>query len=133
MFSSNQMFLISGDNDNNLRMALQCALGIMDDYIRGYIYDENHGLLLCSSSWVIEHNAKIIKIDTDEVGNFKYIYNMIKLYLCSKKYKDLLYKIGCNEHGDGSAYEGWIMGSCKESGIYDFSLFIKPFYAYYAK
>ncbi len=139
MFSSNQRFLITGDKDNSLELALSCALSISvggSKGIKGYHFDEEDGMIL--HLYITDSiNDIVTKIPDEEVGNFKYLLLLIKQYLCSNKYNELLKKTKNDCYwGDGDIYRGWELGYYGEldKGYgWGHILYIKPYWTYYTK
>jgi hypothetical protein len=134
MFSSNQKFLISGDKDKYLKIILEVALKFDDSDPNAYYIDENNGLILCK---YLDNNLENISyIPEEEVGNFEYLFNIVKLYLSSKKYSNLLHNTKNEEDcSDGSSNKGWLIGLCSDFRDYDWHkiVYIKPFWAFYHK
>ena len=134
MFSSNQKFLISGDEEKHLKTVLKCAIELDDIKPNGYSIDEEKGLILYQ---YLDNNLQDISyIPEEEVGNFEYLFNIVRLYLSSKKYSSLLHKTENDaDKYDGSSGKGWIVGLCQDLGDYDWhsTIYIKPFWAFYHK
>jgi hypothetical protein len=134
MFSSNQKFLISGDEESHLKMALKCVLELDNIKPNGYSIDEEKGLILYQ--YLDDNLQDIFYIPKEEIGNFEYLFNIVRLYLSSKKYSNLLRKTD-NEADicDGSSRKGWLIGLCKDLGDYDYhkTIYIKPFWTFYHK
>lgn len=98
MFSSNQIFTINGDNNEDLEKAIQLALDLSEDKINSFRIDED-GLHL---SWIK---------DRDNYTNYpfepttKVIVEHFKDYL--SKIENIEEIIGEEPDIDGSIYLGW--------------------------
>jgi len=134
MFSSNQKLSISGDHDKELRIFLNAILEYDSIKPNAYGIEEGKGLILYK--WLDKNLQDINYIPEEEVGNFEYLFNIVKLYLSSKKYQDLLHKTENEaDQWDGSSRAGWEIGLCSNIGDYDYHkiIYIKPFWAFYHK
>ena len=134
MFSSNQKLSISGDHDKELRIFLKAILEFDNIKPNAYGIEEDKGLILYK--WLDKNLQDINYIPEEEVGNFEYLFNIVKLYLSSKKNQTLLHETENEENKwDGSSIPGWEIGLCKSLGDYDYhkTIYIKPFWAFYHK
>lgn len=163
MFSSNQIFIITGDTIEDLNTALSCALNIhcspvhiMNGIkgIKAYKIVED-GTMLFYSYYNDKDKEKLTLIPEEEIGNFKYLMLTIQLYLSSKKYKNCANNIEYYD-GDGTSKIGWELGCygmyhehlMKEFDELEDSkdkfshypnydhhafLYLKPFWTYYGK
>lgn len=127
MFSSNQIFKVSGDDDELLKDILKIFIKEFK-HIQGYdISDE--GLILYK--YAKENNIIISKEDSD---NLEYIFNIVKLYLSSSHFRKLR-PINDSDRVltyDGSTHEGWIIELDNKYYTGD-KVIIKPYVAFYAK
>ena len=135
MFSSNQRFLVSGDKDDYLKIALNCAIRICDSDMVAYSIDEKHGLILYK--YITEKDKNLTLIPEEDVGNFGYVYGIVKLYLSSQNYKNLLYNTKNEaDYLDGSSHQGWLLGQYDELKIdygWNKAIFVQPYWTFYHK
>ena len=126
MFASNQIFKVSGDDDE-----------ILKDILRIFIkrYKRIQGYAICDYGLVLHEYAKENDtiIPEDDRGNLEYIFNVVKLYLCSSHFRKLKPINGSDEvlTYDGSTHEGWII---ELDNRYSYGeIVIRQYVAFYAK
>ena len=126
MFSSNQNFVLTGDNldENALKYALKLIIDGYEVIPRAIKYSEDGNMYL------YEHKSTSAEEIDELEQNTEYLSQLIKLYLCSAKYKKAILNER-KESFDGSYYEGWKMELTHEG----FSNVIKisPFWCFYHK
>jgi hypothetical protein len=138
MFSSNQKLLISGDNEKYLKIVLDCIVALGELKLNAYSIDDINGLMFYCC--LDDNLPNIFYIPKEEIGNNEYTYNIIRLYLSSKKYLNLLHKIkNPADKLDGSSWKGWLIGLCKDienlEERFDWrkTFYVKPYWSFYHK
>lgn len=127
MFSSNQIFKVSGDDDELLK-------DILKIFIKEFKRIE--GYCICDYGLELHEYAKENDtiIPEDDRRNLEYIFNIVKLYLSSSHFRKLR-PINDSDRVltyDGSTHEGWIIELDNKHYTGD-KVIIKPYVAFYAK
>ena len=127
MFSSNQIFKVSGDDDELLKDILKIFIKEFKR-IEGYCICD-YGLEL--HEYAKENDTIIPKEDS---GNLEYIFNIVKLYLSSSHFRKLKPINGSDSvlTYDGLTREGWIIELDNRHYTGD-KVIIRQYVAFYAK
>lgn len=127
MFSSNQIFKVSGTDDELLKDILKIFIKEFK-HIEGYEICD-YGLEL--HKYAKENDTIIPKEDS---GNLEYIFNIVKLYLSSSHFRKLKPINGSDEvlTYDGSTYEGWIIELDNKHYTGD-KVIVRQYVAFYSK
>lgn len=126
MFSSNQIFNITGDKESQLKVAIHCAMQFLDAKEMRY-YKVQNGYIMFTEYGTEEKNGlqRIpISGDTDMVAM------MAQKFL---KTPDAKESLNAYDFGDGSTYKGWELFIPEDYyGIGD-AFAIRPYTTFYHK
>lgn len=152
MFSSNQQLIMTCDDEKDLEKIIKFIIDFGGfKNINAYYLDNHVGLVLMKHMEEKDLNNSKYKdlgitiIQKEEVENFEYLMNVIKLTLSSRAYKATFNpteeEMEELEYFDGSVYDGWMTGAWEEANKflpkndYDWkkAFFIRHYRAGYAK
>jgi hypothetical protein len=122
MFSSNQKLTITGDDFRGLKIAIECALNLMQCAVESYTINLGGEISFYSLP-----NYGLVRIDQRDGTNLEYIAHLVAAHLASSAYTDAIMAMD-NCGGDGSHGQGWKLYAKGPDGFA-----IKPFWTYYAK
>ena len=129
MFSSNQIFEITGDNidEEALKKVVTALVEGFDFKPDCYLIDEENNL--CFHSYM-SSGSSATQIQKEE-QNAEFLFQLIKLYQNMSAYKTALQKESRNYGGDGSSYPGWKI-IVDNSQLHDI-VKVSPFWCFYHK
>ena len=129
MFSSNQVFEVTGDNidENALKSVISVLVDGFDFKPDCYLIDEDNNLCLYSYASSSNSATPIKK----EEQNSEFLFQLVKLYQNMSSYKTALNKENRNCGGDGSSYPGWKI-TVDNSQLFDI-VKVSPFWCFYHK